>query len=161
MPCQHFNLFFCVFPFIHPPLNCLTGITKKLGPLFFKAITMIHKIIHILNITVYCISVICRKPIRARCRYSKRLRRYSRQTTTTWTWSGTVQRRYSSYAILKRKTMNIWAGGKAVVLKPLVVNLFVFWNWRWRITGNSWCWRWKTDSNWLMPLWPSTRLLNR
>lgn len=147
MPSQHFNLFFYVFPFIHPPLNCLAGITKKLGPLCFKAITMIHKITHFLNITVYCISVICRKPIRARCRYSKRLRRCSRPTTTTWTWSGTVQRRYSSYAIL-----NIWAGGKVAALKLLVVNLFVFCNWRWRITGNSWCWRWRTDSNWSMPL---------
>lgn len=36
---------------------------------------------------------ICRKPIRARCRYSRRPRPYSRQTTMTWTWSGTARKR--------------------------------------------------------------------
>lgn len=37
-----------------------------------------------------------RKPIKVHCRYSRRLRPYSRQTTTTWIWSGTVRKRYPS-----------------------------------------------------------------
>lgn len=95
-----------------------------------------------------------RKPIRVRCRYSRRLRLYSRQTTTTWTWSGTVRKRYCSLSLSNN------ASDMVNFVIQLVV-ILVCCIWRWRTTGNSWCWRWRTDLSWSMPLWHSTRPLNR